>query len=147
MNFKKGELEMLNAIKVETQKGEQTFYLFKIHSMIAYERTEKVKSDFLAKLEYVCENSGQQQETPQKLIGITQLEDGSLLNVHVLEKVEALVKDAFCNKKPILAWVEKDQGANITTIEAVISLPEPTEAEHINYYKEAFDREKKRRDL
>lgn len=138
---------MLNAIKVETQKGEQIFYLFKIHSMIAHERTEKVKSDFLAKLEYVCENSAQQPEIPQKLIGITQLEDGSLLSVHVLEKVEAQVKNAFCNKKPILAWVEKDQGANITTIEAVISLPEPTEAEHVNYFKEAYDRERKRREL
>lgn len=128
----------MNAIAVNTKLGTEIFYLFKIHSMTACERRQGVKADFTARLEYVGNCEAEKAETPRGLIGITQLEEGSLLDVYVLEKVEAIVKEAFCNKQSILAWVKKDQGANVTTIEGVIQLPEPTEAEHVNYYQEMY---------
>lgn len=136
---------MINAIKVKTEMGEKVFYLFNIHSMTACKRTEKVKADFTATLEYVREDEAS--ETPSQLVGITEMETGELLDIFVLERVDSIVKDAFCNKKPILAWVTKDQGANLTTIEAVITLPTPTEAEHVNYYKREYEKAFKRRDM
>lgn len=131
---------MLNAINVNTEAGEKTFYLFVIQSMTACERNGKVKADFTAQLEYVRESETETPETPKKLMGITELENGDLLQVYVLEKVEEAIKDAFCNKKHILAWVERSQGADTRTIEGVISLPSPIEAEHVDYYKQSFER-------
>ena len=137
---------MLNALRVNTSCGEKVFYLFKIKSMEACERIDLVKADFTARMEYIAEGDTNTPEIPKALQGVTQVE-GNLLDVYVLEKVEAMIKQAFCDKKPILAWVAKDQATNKRTIEAAMLLPEPTEAEHVNYYQKALGIDKKYKDM